>query len=217
MDSGEKGVKDFFSGYAEEFDSIYGDGSPRSFFNRLMDKSFRYSMYERHKRTLNFLKEKQVTSVLDVGCGSGRYCTDLALLGINVLGVDLSESMISLGKSNAAKNNLSNISYKVGSYLDTATKTKYDASILMGFFDYIEKPTDIFLKLKKDTNKYILASFPKGRGFLAWQRKIRYQLRNCQLFYYSKESIAEIMDECSIKNYEIQDNDREYFLIVNLK
>ena len=64
--------------------------------------------------------------------------------------------------------------------------TKKDAAILMGFFDYISNPLDIFIKLKEDTNKFILASFPKSGGILAFQRKIRYNMRNCQLFYYSE-------------------------------
>ena len=42
----EEGVKNFFSGYAEDFDSIYGDGKHRNIFDRMMDKLFRQSMYE---------------------------------------------------------------------------------------------------------------------------------------------------------------------------
>ena len=59
----EQGVKDFFSSYAEDFDSIYGDGKPRNFFNRIADKLFRQAMYERYKRTINFLTNKQLTLV----------------------------------------------------------------------------------------------------------------------------------------------------------
>ena len=51
----EEGVKDFFSGYAEDFDSIYGDGKSRNLFNQIMDKLFRQSMYERYKRTIDFI------------------------------------------------------------------------------------------------------------------------------------------------------------------
>ena len=66
----EKGVKDFFSGYAEDFDSIYGDGKPRNMFNRIMDKLFRQAMYERYKRTIVFLSNSNdVNTVLDVAFG----------------------------------------------------------------------------------------------------------------------------------------------------
>lgn len=212
----EKGVKDFFSGYAEDFDSIYGDGKPRNLFNRIMDKLYRGAMYERYKRTVSFLGSNEVNTVLDVGCGSGRYAVDLSKKGMTITGVDLAKEMLDIAESNSHKLGFKN-TFIEGSYLDVKIEKKHDAAILMGLFDYISTPEDIFLKLKKDTSKYILASFPKPGGFLGWQRKVRYNMRNCQLFYYSKESLEKLMSSSGITNYELQDNDREYFLIANLK
>jgi len=212
----EQGVKDFFSGYAEEFDSIYGDGKPRNLFNRIADKLFRQSMYERYKRTINFLANSDVNTVLDVGCGSGRYSIDLAKKGMVVTGVDLAPEMLDIAKVNSQKAGFDNNTYIVGSYFDIKIDKRHDAAILMGLFDYISNPEELFLKLKQDTSKYILASFPKPGGILGWQRKIRYNIRNCQLFYYSKESLEELMRVTGIDNYEIQDNHREYFLIAEL-
>ena len=212
----EQGVKDFFSGYAEDFDSIYGDGKPRNLFNRVTDKLFRQSMYERYKRTIDFLTNSDVKTVLDVGCGSGRYSLDLAKNGMIVTGVDLAQKMLNIAQSNSQKAGFENNTYIVGSYFDVKIDKKHDAAILMGLFDYISNPEELFSKLKKDTGKYILASFPKPGGILGWQRKIRYNMRNCQLFYYSKESLEELMSASDISNYEIQDNHREYFLIAKL-
>jgi 2-polyprenyl-3-methyl-5-hydroxy-6-metoxy-1,4-benzoquinol methylase len=212
----EQGVKDFFSGYAEDFDSIYGDGKPRNLFNRITDKLFRQSMYERYKRTIDFLTNSDVKTVLDVGCGSGRYSLDLAKNGMIVTGVDLAEEMLNIARTNSQKAGFENNTYIAGSYFDVEIDKKHDAAILMGLFDYISNPEELFSKLKKDTSKYILASFPKPGGILGWQRKIRYNMRNCQLFYYSKESLEGLMSTSGITNYEIQDNHREYFLIAKL-
>lgn len=211
----EQGVKNFFSGYAEDFDSIYGDGKPRNFFNRIMDKMFRQAMYERYKRTINYLSTSDVKTVLDVGCGSGRYAIDLSKQGMKITGVDLAQEMLDIAESNSGKLEFDN-EFILGSYLDVTIDTKKDAAILMGFFDYISNPLDIFIKLKEDTNKFILASFPKSGGILAFQRKIRYNMRNCQLFYYSENLINTIMSDAGITDYEIQDNDREFFLIAKL-
>ena len=213
----EQGVKDFFSLYAEDFDSIYGDGKPRNLFNRVIDKLFRQSMYERHKRTLGFFTNSDVKTVLDVGCGSGRYSLDLAKKGMVVTCVDLSQEMLNIAKTNSHKAGFFNNTYIAGSYIDVEICKKHDASILMGLFDYISNPEELFSKLMKDTSKYILASFPKPGGILGWQRKIRYNMRNCQLFYYTKESLQELMRASDIINYEIQDNHREYFLIARLE
>lgn len=212
----EQGVKDFFSGYAEDFDSIYGDGKPRNVFNKIVDKLFRQSMYERHKRTIDFLSNSDVKTVLDVGCGSGRYSLDLAKNGMSVTGIDLAQEMLDIATNNSNQAGYNNNTYIQGSYLDVEVDKKHDAAILMGLFDYISDPEELFLKLKKDTKKYILGSFPKPGGILGWQRKVRYNLRNCQLFYYSKEDLIELMKASGIENYEIQDNYREYFLIVRL-
>ena len=77
----EEGVKNFFSGYAEDFDSIYGDGKHRNIFDRMMDKLFRQSMYERYKRTIEFLTSNDVETVLDVGPINNQhnFYTNLAL------------------------------------------------------------------------------------------------------------------------------------------
>jgi SAM-dependent methyltransferase len=211
----EQGVKNFFSGYAKDFDSIYGDGEPRNLFNRIMDKFFRQAMYERYQRTINFLNSSNIKTVLDVGCGSGRYAIDLSKGGMKITGVDLAQEMLDIAESSSAKLGFNN-EFILGSYLDVSIANKKDAAILMGFFDYIDKPVDIFLKLKNDTNNFILASFPKSGGILAYQRKIRYNMRNCQLFYYSADSIDKIMLDSGITDYEIQDNDREFFLIAKL-
>ena len=71
-------------------------------------------------------------------------------------------------------------------------------------------------KAKNETNKMILGSFPKSEGFLNSIRKIRYFLKGCPLYYHSKEALDNILRSCGFKNYQILDNDREYFVKINL-
>ena len=211
----EQGVKTFFSAYAEDFDSIYGDGKKRNFLNKMADNMFRKSMYERYKRTINFILEKNTKSVLDVGCGSGRYSIDLAGNGVLVTGIDLSQNMLDIAIKNSQKFDFNN-NYLLGSYLEVDLENKHEVAILMGFFDYISDPLEILIKLKKDTSNYILASFPKSGGILGLQRKIRYKMRNCQLFYYDKDYLDNLMKDAGISEYEIQNNDREFFLVAKI-
>lgn len=214
----EQGIKHFFGGYASKFDSIYGDGAPRGFFDRVIDKLFRQSMYNRYKKTIEFISMhgNEVKTVLDIGCGSGRYATEMANLGCVVTGVDLAEEMLELARESSHKAGFDKNQFIVGNYFDIQLPEQHDATILMGVMDYISNPEELFVKLKADTGKFILASFPKAGGVLAWQRKIRYNMRDCPLYYYTKESIAEILDHAEIEQYKIEDNDREYFLTVTL-
>ena len=57
------------------------------------------------------------------------------------------------------------------------------------------------------------SNFPKPGGILGWQRKIRYKIRNCQLYYYSEEMLKNLMFKSDIVQYEIQENDREFYLV----
>ena len=87
----------------------------------------------------------------------------------------------------------------------------------MGFFDYIESPEDIFNKLKQEINKEIYVSFPVAGGLIAWQRKIRYKLMDCPLYFYRKKDIDRIMKNTSLEEkYEITDLGRDYFVKVIL-
>ena len=58
-----------------------------------------------------------------------------------------------------------------------------------------------------------IPSFPKLYHWLTPQRKIRYVLRNCPLYFYTKNKIKINLKIAGIKKYKILDNGREYFVI----
>lgn len=65
---------------------------------------------------LKFLKKKekmdiQGLSVLDLGCGTGRNSNYIAHLGNSVVGMDISETALSLAKERAHELHLTNVSY----------------------------------------------------------------------------------------------------------
>lgn len=211
----EDKVKTFFSGYAVDFDSIYGDGKKRGIVSKFFDDKFRSAMFGRYKNTIKFAEQNNISSVLDIGCGSGVYMQTLNSKGIKVAGVDLSEQMINLTRKRLEKNSLSHNELVVGSYLDINLKEKYDISILMGFFDYIQNPHEVLIKAIKDSNKHVLASFPKKGGLLYFQRRFRYWLRNCPLYFYSNNDLQNLLKKLD-KDYSIIDNDREFFVTINI-
>ena len=114
----EDKVKIFFSGYAADFDSIYGDGKKRNVFSKFFDKNFRSAMFGRYKKTIDFIEKNNVSSVLDIGCGSGIYMQTLNAKGVEVSGIDLSEEMIKMTKDRLMNKNLNYSELIVGGYLD---------------------------------------------------------------------------------------------------
>lgn len=67
------------------------------------------------------------TSILDIGCGSGRTTIPLAKMGYIVFGVDITPQMIDSAKRIAADQNL-DINYRVGD----ATDLKFDSDSFSG-------------------------------------------------------------------------------------
>ena len=208
-----KNVEIFFDGYSSDFDNIYDDKS-NNFIQRLINKYLRFSMFNRYQLTINRMKEDiNSKNILDIGCGTGRYCNKLAQLDKNILGIDVAETMI-MNSKELNKSFENNCKFETIDYLNFSKNNNnvFDYAILMGFFDYIEEPIKIYKSLKKDS-KISLASFPKKFHILTPQRYIKYNYRKCPIFFYTKNQIEKLMKDIDAKNYQIVDNDREFFVI----
>ena len=208
-----KNVEIFFDGYSSDFDNIYDDKS-NNFIQRLINKYLRFSMFNRYQLTINRIKEDiNSKNILDIGCGTGRYCNKIAQLDKNILGIDVAETMI-MNSKELNKSFENNCKFQTIDYLNFSKNNNnvFDYAILMGFFDYIEEPIKIYKSLKKDS-KISLASFPKKFHILTPQRYIKYNYRKCPIFFYTKNQIEKLMKDIDAKNYQIIDNDREFFVI----
>jgi SAM-dependent methyltransferase len=80
-----------------------------NFSNRLKDLYFRIIGYPGLVRQIearlvfNFLRDLNNKLVLDIGCGSGLFDIELALRGAHVVGLDISESALALGRQRITK------------------------------------------------------------------------------------------------------------------
>ncbi|MEM1523655.1 MAG: methyltransferase domain-containing protein [Thermofilaceae archaeon] len=91
-------------------------------------------MFREHSRV-------EVKRVLDVGCGTGIHSVELARRGYTVLGVDLSEAMISQAKAKTA--GLENVSFMVADARRLELPCKFDAAIAMyGVISYFTSDED---------------------------------------------------------------------------
>lgn len=74
-------------------------------------------------RSQNFIKVGN--KVLDLGCGPGLYAEKLAMQGISISGVDISESSIAHAKESARKQGL-DIEYQVLDFLNLSYENTFD-------------------------------------------------------------------------------------------
>ncbi len=213
-----KDVEMFFHGYAADFDSIYGHTKKRSAWDKFLDKYFRRSMRLRYNLVLKYAANTNIETILDVGCGGGVYCEALLNMGKTLTGLDIADGMLKLAEQKTKRFMAeSKVNYIHSGYIEHTFAEEFDTAVLVGFFDYIKSPLEIFEKLKTEVNKELLMSFPKSGGFLGWQRKIRYRMRNCPLYYYSKSDLESMFAKVGWQNKaEIIDIDRDFFVRVIL-
>src|SRR5438067_228144 len=132
--SSRDSVHDYFDREARRFDAIYDHDKP--LLQRLGDAAFRKVVLERYSLVVNATG----TTVLDVGCGPGRYGIELARRGARrCVGVDVSPNMISLAQQAADRAGVADrCEWHIGDWLTVDTPANFEAVIAMGYFDYVE-------------------------------------------------------------------------------
>jgi len=71
-------------------------------------------------------------SVIDLGCGTGRHVRELAKLGFEATGVDISAHNIRFAKKEASKEGV-DARFVKGSYFDVLPSAQYDAAVCLNW------------------------------------------------------------------------------------
>ena len=207
-------VETFFNSYASGFDSIYGHTEERNALQRYVDKTLRASMFERFQAVLENTANPDIKTVIDIGCGPGRYVVELAKQGKEIVALDVAEDMLVLARSVVEEMGFQDqVEYVHEAYQTYQAPQSFDAAVLIGFFDYIEDAAAVLDKLGREIDGECYMSFPKKGGFLAWQRKVRYGWRGCPLYYYSRGDVERLLERTgSAGRYELRDLGRDWFV-----
>ncbi|MEZ4451469.1 MAG: class I SAM-dependent methyltransferase [Nannocystaceae bacterium] len=203
-------TREFFHGYAGDFNAIYGNSNTP--VNALVNRWFRRSMRLRFERTLAGIDAPGAT-ILDVGCGPGHYSVELARRSAaKVIGVDFAEGMIDLARDQARAAGVeARCEFEVADVHALAYPEPFDYVIVMGFMDYVEAPRPLIEKIAAMTHKRAFFSFPTAHGLLAWQRKLRYR-RRCPLYLYTRRRLEALCDDVPGMRATIDPIDRDYFV-----
>ena len=78
------------------------------------------------------LKEHACRSVIDLGCGTGRHVRELARLGFEVTGIDISGQNIKFAKRKALEDGI-NARFVRGNYFDYLPTEDYDAATCLNW------------------------------------------------------------------------------------
>ena len=93
--------RDYWNREITQFEAIYS--RRKNFISVFLDRVFRKDMYDRFVYTLRNAEPIKDRTVLDVGCGTGRYIMALLQRGCgHATGIDISEQMIGHCRAQAA-------------------------------------------------------------------------------------------------------------------
>jgi ubiquinone/menaquinone biosynthesis C-methylase UbiE len=213
------GARTFFEGYAADFDHIYDD-TGKGPVARFIDVRLRKEMRIRFQNAFETLEPLRGRSLLDAGCGGGRYAIPAAKAGAShVLGLDFSEPMLELGRRKAAAEGVGDVCRFVnGDLLGHALEPKsFDYAIAIGFFDYQADPGAALAALVRAARRRVFVSLPKRWHVLTPQRKVRYTLFKCFVRFYSRAEVERLAAAVAPRRTTILDIGREYNLRLDLE
>lgn len=128
--------------------------------------------------------------ILDVGCGSGRYMVALAKRGARMVGIDFAANMLELARELAKSQGVSDsCEFVLGDFLKHDLTGPFDISLALGLFDYVADPTPFLQRMRALTTEKVIMSFPPPSGWREVQRRIRYYLQRCPLYFHTPEEM----------------------------
>ena len=202
-----------FDADAKRFDAIYEEG--KGPVARFIDHVWRGVVRRRLDFALERLAPLEGKTVLDVGCGSGRFCIAFASAGAKrVVGVDFAPAMIDIARDLSARAGVSErVEYRVGAFPEAVPDGPFDASTAIGFFDYVAEPVPILAAMRAKTRGTMIMSFPKALEWRVPIRRLRFKLLGCPLYLYSERRVREQLAAAGIARYERISFDRDWLVV----
>jgi ubiquinone/menaquinone biosynthesis C-methylase UbiE len=211
----EHQVAQHFHADARRFDAIYDED--KGHLARWVDSAWRGVVRRRFSLTLNYLEPLAGKTILDVGCGSGRYCLAYAERGAaRVRGVDFAGGMIDLANEYARRLGVAErCEFRRGAFPEAVPDESFDYCSAMGFFDYIPHPVPMLSRMRELTRTRMVMSFPKSREWRVPLRRLRFRLMDCPLFLYSESQVRAILDDARVTRYDWIPLDRDYIIVAH--
>ncbi len=206
-------INSYFEREAERFAAIYERDKPLR--QRLGDWIFRRVILERYSLVVNAIGAPG-SSVLDVGCGPGRYGIELARRGARrCVGVDVAAAMIDIARREATKTGVaSHCEWAVSDFLSYRSAETFDAVVAMGYFDYVEDPLPHLRKIIGHARGRVFASFPKRWTLRTGLRIVRFRLAGGFVRFYTRGEVLALFREAGeIACLAMVDLGRDYVAI----
>jgi SAM-dependent methyltransferase len=213
-DERNPGAIGYFHRRIEDFDSIYRTN--RGGVSAWLDKTLRASVRQRFQLAFNIIGDMSGRSVLDIGCGTGRYMFESVKRGaVDVVGIDAAEGALDAARRMAAERAMEKrVTFLQTDFMDFHPENKFNVIFAIGYFDYILAPLPHLEKMLGLCNQFLYVSFPKRWHPLTPIRKVRLALNKCPVRFYTRAKIRSMLALAGHKEYELREVSRDFILVV---
>lgn len=205
-------VKDYWERVADDFDSIYtGD---KSRFKQWLDQILRQDMYARRRLALEECRAPEIESILDIGCGSGRFCLPLALAKARIVGLDFSAPMLEIARRQAEKEGVAGkCDFREGDFMQTELEGPFDAILGIGLFDYISDPEPFLRKIRGLLKRKFIATWPALWTWRVVPRWIRLNLQGCPVYFFTPSRVRSLYRQAGLEIVRFERIGKIYFVV----
>ena len=196
-------VQRYFEARVDDYDAFYD--SPSAFW-RGFNRVFRKAVVLRRDEVAALAQRFGCTSLLDVGCGSGRNTIWWARHGLERLhGVDVSDQMIQEARGLADRADVGDrCTFELADFMAWTTDQTYEMVVACGVFDYVVDPEAFLRRMATVGTRVIYGSFPGWTLVRTPLRKVRYMLRGCPTRFYRRAQIEAIFNQVGFGRLEIK-------------
>ena len=204
-------VARYFDSHAVDFDTIYEQD--KGAVRKLRDRLSRGTVLDRLPFVMRVAGERSPSSILDVGCGAGRFAIPLAKTGATVTGLDFAEEMIALAERAADQAGTgSGCTFLCEDVMAWDPRVTFDMAIAIGVFDYVSDAAPLLARIASFTAGTIVVSFPKRAHPLVPIRWVRLRLAGCPVFFYTRWQIEELASG-HLSDFTVTDLRRDLMLV----
>ena len=178
----------YFDSISQLWDNLYQERGGR--LMRWANRKFRKDIWTRFEWVMKELDRHAPCSILDIGCGNGVYCVELAKRGHGpITAIDISPRMALATRRNVEAAGVSGVMILEGDGIYGQEVGVHDVALAVGVFDYIGDPLPALRAIRDKCRLRLLATFPKRRTWRAPVRKVRLTLKGCPVYFYTAEQV----------------------------
>ena len=206
-----------FGREAHRWDRIYRDDG--GLVERLWDRATRRNVRERFVRTFDLAGDLEGASVLDLGCGSGRYLVEAVERGAaRVVGVDAAPAMIRVARALAdAHPRGDRVALHATEFRRFEPDGRFDLVIANGVFDYVDDALGLLSLAAAaarapttttaaptpqtpttPTRSLVVATFPARDAPRAFPRWLYWRARGLRIRLFDRGTIAALAERAGL-------------------